>query len=268
MLEPPEADSLLRGDGPDLDALSRRSEEPLVVPKLERFFLRHPAALPGLRTLLGALALRRAPTLVSCGSWTWAWLRAGLRIDSLFPDPLALAPLDVGALATWLGQAPAGKLACSQRDGGWVLWPGEGEPEGERSDFLRHLAAEARGHPVVALALWASTLRRPPAHAERAGSATTLHVPAWSRLELPGLGRRASGEEVALLHALLLHGALPVETLASVLPFGRAALARLLSDLARAGLVETDRESWRTSAAGQPAVRREMLAAALPADDL
>jgi len=272
ILEPPVPNALLNGAEPVLGALERRVDEPLAIPRLERWFLRHPHALGTLRDLFGALALRRGPTLVSCGSWAWTWLRAALQVDALLPEPLVLAPLDAEALASWLGSSAETRVACREPDGKWLLRPGGEDVPGESSDFLRHLAAEARGNPVVARTLWTAALRRPPAGVfdgvDLADGVTRLAAVPWARLARPALGRRARFDEVAVLHSLLLHGGLSTDVLDRVLPFGRAALSRCLAGLSAARLVEAHADEWRVSAPGYPAVRRELVSAGLPADDL
>lgn len=272
VLEPPAPDALLNGAEQALRALERRVDEPLVIPHLERWFLRHPHALGTLRDLLAALALRRAATLVSCGSWAWAWLRAALQVDALLPEPLVLAALDAEALASWLGSTAEGHAVCREPDGKWLLRPEGEELPGESSDFLRNLAAEARGNPVVARALWTAALRRPSAGAfdgvDLPGGVTRLAAVPWARLARPSLERRARFEEVAVLHSLLLHGELSTDVLDRVLPFGRAALSRCLAGLSAARLVEDHADEWRVSAIGYPTVRRELVSAGLPADDL
>ena len=71
-----------------------------------------------------------------------------------------------------------------------------------------------------------------------------------------------------MLHALLLHGGLSVDVLDCLLLFGRAELLRCLAGLSAARLVEASGSDWHVPAAGYPAVRRELVAAGLPADDL
>ncbi len=272
VLEPPDPDALLGASGPILRALERRVDEPLAIPHLERWFLRHPHALGAFRDLLAALALRRADTLVSCGSWAWAWLRAALQVDALLPQPLALAALDAEALAAWLGFTAEGRVVCREPDGKWLLRPEGDEVPGDSSDFLRHLAAEARGNPVVARALWAAALQRPPEGTfdgvDLPRGVTRLAVVPWARLTSPSLERRARFEEIAVLHSLLIHGGLSLGVLERVLPFDRAALSRCLAGLAATRLVEAHADQWRVSAIGYPSVRRELVSAGIPADDL
>ena len=272
VLEPPAPDALLEGSEPVLRALERRADEPLAIPHLERWFLRHPHALGTLRDVLAALALRRAGTLVSCGSWAWAWLRAALQAGTLLPEPLVLAALDAEALASWLGSTTAGRVVCREPDGKWLLRSEGGDIPGESSNFLRDLAAEARGNPVVARALWTAALRRPPEGAfdgvDLPGGVTRLAAVPWARLVRPSLERPARFEEVAVLHSLLLHGGLSLDVLDRVLPFDRPALSRCLAGLAAIRLVEAGTDEWRVTTSGYPAVRRELAATGIPADDL
>ncbi len=272
VLEPPTPDLLLNGADSVERALEHRADEPLAIPHLERWFLRNPRALGTLRDLLAALALRRAGTLVSCGSWAWAWLRAAVQVDTLLPEPLVLAPLDADALATWLAGAAAGRVLCREPGGKWLLRPEGKETPDESSDFLRHLAAEARGNPLVARALWISALRRPGEDAfagvDLTGGVVTLAAVPWARLSRPSLERRARFEEVAVLHSLLLHGGLSLDVLDRVLPFDRPVLSRCLAGLAATRLVEAHFDEWRVSTTGYPAVRRELISAGVLADDL
>jgi hypothetical protein len=82
----------LRVLGPEAPPAEVAAREPLVVPRLERMFLRTPAGLERLRTLLEALMERKAPTIVGCGSWAWRFLGAAYELDLGFPHQLVPAP--------------------------------------------------------------------------------------------------------------------------------------------------------------------------------
>ncbi len=273
VIEPPALEALLEPKKVQVSELLPEAGESFAIPRLERWFLRHPHALATMRDLLSALALRRAPTLLACSSWAYAWLRDALEAGTVFPEPLALAALDADALGSWLGSPVDGPLACREQNGGWVLSAGDGEHGNnrhQRSSFLRHLAAEARGNARVASGLWALALRRAAAGAgESAPEARSdVMVVPWSRLARPALGRRARTEEIAVLHSLLLHGPLPLDVLQRTLPFTGATIRRALAACAATALLESEAEEWRIAPTGQPAVRRELIDAGHPADDL
>lgn len=105
----------LRLLGPDAPSAELGTGEALVVPRLERMFLRTPAGLERLRTLLEALLRRDAPTIVGCGSWAWRYLGAALDLDLGFPHQLvpahSLAAADGGPLPAALETAD---LLCLQ----------------------------------------------------------------------------------------------------------------------------------------------------------
>jgi hypothetical protein len=272
VIEPPALETLLEPNNRPVSELLPGADESCAMPRLGRWFLRHPHALSAMRELLSALALRRAPTLLACGSWAYAWLCDALEAGTVFPEPVALAALDAEALGSWLGSSVDGPLACREQNGGWVLSTGDGDrakDRSERSSFLRHLAAEARGNANVASGLWALALRRaaPDARESASGATADVMVVPWSRLVRPSLGRRARAEEIAVLHALLLHGPLPLDVLQRTLPFPGPTLRRALAACAATGLLEAEAGQWRIAPAGQPAVRRELIDAGHPADD-
>jgi hypothetical protein len=236
---------------------ARAAEGPVVLPRLERTFVRTPAGLDRLRRLLDALLARRAPTLVGCGSWAWRYLAGAVDVELGFPCRLALAPLDARDLRRWIGLTPG--LSARDEARTWRL-DGPGEPPA----FFRHLAAESRGSPGVAAALWAEAVRRGPGP----DADGTVVAPAWGRLRLPEPPAEPAPEGLMCLQLLLLHRGLDAGTLADLLPFPPLAVRLRLERLAALGLVEGDGgEGWRATLAGYPAARRALAHAGLWVDD-
>ena len=83
-----------------LQSLNARNNQTLVVPRLERFFLRHEAGLALVQTLVERL-MSRHRVLLGCDSWAWAFLQHAIGIEDLLGSPLTLAPFNAPRLDAW-----------------------------------------------------------------------------------------------------------------------------------------------------------------------
>ena len=280
-LAPPRRDFLMNpgvGDFPEIalgdgDAL-------LVVPELERWFLRHRNGLDTIRHLISELHRSERRCLIGCNSWAWAFLVAATGVDLALPQPVTFQSFDGERLGEWFnyldkrseGGATTFRLASSGKD---VLGSGEGKGDGgKKSDFLVRLASRSLGIPWIAWHLWRRGLRSDLSlEAEESTKIDAKHIPhakektLWivdsKELKLP------SGHEqdsLFTLHALLIHGGLTVEELRAVLPTvgGRFIVAGLV----KSGFVEQRNDVLVCSPSAYPTIRAKLSTGGFPVDSL
>lgn len=234
---------------------------PLVLPPLERLFLRRSGGLQLLRDLLGALQRQRRVFVAACDSWSWSFLRHTLYGQLGFDRVLAPAAFDGATLRAWLKGLDPTVVFVDAGTGTTVL-----DDEGEVHEFVRSLAARARGIPGVATALWRRALLDARLGASSEG-VRRCRLPRMRDLRAPEVSPSAGKPAQRLLHALLIHERLEEEWLQSVLPDADANVRPLLWDLEGQGLVTEEAGTWRVSAIGYPAVREALAGANTPVDD-
>ncbi len=259
VLDPPERDALPGSTvSPDLSG-----EGLLVVPQIERWFLRCGDGLAAVRALLEALERTGRRCVIGCSSWGWAFLSHAVQADLILPQPLTFEPFDAARLKDWfadLSGAGDGEMQFRLAASGDQLLSGQGS---ERDEFFEKLAALSRGIPWVAWHLWRQALRSnddadmPTAndHDHR----QTLWVAALNELALPG-----NHPQVALLvlHALLIHGSLTAEELHLTTPVdGRTAI---IASLLRSGFIERSGDDLRVRTAAYPSIRSGLVSAGFP----
>ncbi len=93
VLEAPSALSLLEGTAVPWPELQEPDGAPLVIPALERCFLRHHRGLGLLRKLVESRWSARRRLVIGCDVWAWKYLRQAVQIDALCLHPLTAAPL-------------------------------------------------------------------------------------------------------------------------------------------------------------------------------
>ncbi len=273
ILAPPAPDELLAGrewlDGV-LDAV--QAGQRLILPGLERCFLRHPEGLDLVRGLLDEIWQGKISCLLTCDSWAWAYLDRVVQVESILPAPLTLSPFDATALDCWFRQLAQRyeprSLTFRQASDGHPVLTAQKAPlsdPGVQSDqtFLTHLAARSRGNPGVARAIWRESLQvnsteevEVKAQEEAAGDrGYTMWVTPWPKLALPEVPPNTGRAEAFVLHALLLHNGLPAWLLFDLLPMGRAEVVQILHRLRTARLVADEGNRWQVTPLGYPAVR-------------
>jgi hypothetical protein len=259
-------------------------DDPVALPNLERFYLRHQSGIEGMRKLLDRLCCTPRRFVVGCNSWAWSYLDLSMRFGALTPRPLVLAPLDGTRLQRWLHILAAsgglGNLVFRLADDGSYSLPpvehatpvneedaetesDETKQEAPSSPFLQRLAARSRGNPLVAWAIWRQCLHiGKDEDAEEAAQEAaaqdrgrTLWVRPWQEIRLPEVPRGTDTGELLLLHTLLLHDGLPADLLDALLPFSLGDIRQRLYRLRSAGLVKEETDLWRVTLLGYPAVR-------------
>ena len=253
---------------PDLDAAGS-GDGPLVVPRLERWFLRRHDGLAAVRGLLAAVERTDRRVLVGCNGWAWDFLCAAVRANLGLPAARTFRAFDAGRLAGWFAElaADAGETRFRSPETGEDILA-----DGTVDNFHRTLAARSLGVPWVAWDLWRRSLRTeapdesdaaaatPPAPGER----RTLWVAALEEFTLP---TRHEPEALLALHALLIHGPLTREELVAVAP--DAGGPPTVSALLAAGFVRREKcGELAVVPAAYPAIRAGLAAAGFPTDSL
>ncbi len=294
---------------------SQPMDQPWVISELAAFWRRHHDGLALVQELLRLLAADQAGEgVIGCSSWCWQFW------SSYYPDaqltPWVPAPLTDERLGVWLQQL-AGRnnqqvpVVRTTTDGLYVLpleQPGDcasDKKKRKHANLFRNLAADSRGIPGVALAIWQRALRaRPEVDAaadqnkkageeksELSGNNAHSWVAPLGQLRLPVMPASPERNLGLVLHALLLHDGLSIEDLSLVTAIQEPDLSLALSRLMRADIIsantsvigaiehrpsadletpagEMDSESnvWRVTPLGYPTTRRHLQSWGFPVD--
>lgn len=249
--------------------------EILIVPHLEKWYLRHEDGLAPVRPLVDHVITRRTRVLIGCDSWAWAFLQHAIGIEDILGPPLTLAPLDAARIDAWFRHTlPLKQIEFRRTSNEEPLFPELQEtgkrneherstlPNG-RSDILNSLAVNARGNPGVARANWNACLRTlnpdsdaSPTFAREPGS--LLWVVSPDKLTPPQFPLDSDRMHRFVLHAVLLHGGLSFASLAAILPFSRDEIHRRVSELCRARILDEQNDVLRVHLVAYPMVRRDL----------
>lgn len=138
------------------------SARPLVIPRLERWFLRYHDGLHAIRALLAMVDGLEQPCIIGCNSWAWAYLATATGAGVILPKGLVPQPFDADRLHAWFSKlSEPGKTAAMTfrraSNGQDVL---ASDSKGARSHrYLKQLAARSLGIPWVAWTMWRESLR-------------------------------------------------------------------------------------------------------------
>jgi hypothetical protein len=273
-------------------------DDPIALPNLECFFLRHHNSFDAVRTLFDRTCAGTRRYVIGCNSWTWAFLKRSFQADALLPEPLILSAFDSARMERWLhvlaASSAGGALVFRLTDDGSNVLPDVAQrteltgadqdddaPENVQADkragqFLQRLAARSRGNPLVGWAMWRQSLHiasdedieEEAQEAAAADRGRTIWVRPWTQLAVPELPSSADRHDLMLLHSLLLHDGLPAGVLDRLLPLSLGAVMERLYRMRAAGLVKTENGLWRITLLGYPAVRRAMADEDMLVDDL
>jgi hypothetical protein len=282
LIQPPSYRDIIAGSEEWLRQLE--GEDPVALPNLERFFLRHQNGIEGMRKLLDHLCCTSRRHLVGCSSWALSYLGMTVRFDALTPRPLTLASFDGARLERWFHilatSGGGGNLVFRLADdGSHALPPVEGKVSGDEeqidvpgeqekpdtpsSPFLQKLAARSRGNPLVAWAVWRQCLHigtdedveEEAQEAAARDRGRTLWIRPLPEVRLPEISRGTGAAELLVLHTLLLHDGLPAQILDLLLPFSPGDIMQRLYRLRSGGLVKLEDGLWRVTLLGYPSVR-------------
>jgi hypothetical protein len=281
LLKPPTPSQILAGARGWFNNLDTDNATPLVIPSLERCYLRHQDGFSLLHRLTEWLAVKRIRCLIACNSWAWAYFRKVFEVDVFFPSLFTLQGLDHTRLQHWFrllisGADPSG-LHFLQADNGKPVLPindhdtdgdtseqppqdKDHNPQSNVTDFLKYVAGTSRGIPGIAWAIWRRSLQFAAENAKAndgdTESGTVFWVKPWSQLALPSFHSPHDQSALLVVHALLLHGSLPNEALRMVLPLNPKEIMHNLHSLRIQGLIDRVQDRWYITPAGYPAVRR------------
>lgn len=261
----------------DLRTVNESVEDILVIPHLERYFLRYHDGLALVRSLTERLTTRRR-ALVGCDSWAWAFLQQAVGIGDLFGEPRTLAPFDAQRLDAWFRTSPDFEISKFRRSDSeemiFAAHSGERRSEQEQSEattVIRSLAAQARGNSGVALALWRSSLRKYEPKTDESvrgvqAAGNNYWVVSSSELTLPQVQGGVKQLHQFILHTLLLHAGLPLSTLITLLPFAREEVCSCVSELRLAGVIDEHNQILRVTLTAYPKVRQDLIGDGFLAD--
>jgi len=271
IITPPTPEQIIADSDEWLGALPLDGGQRLLLPRLERSFLRHHNGLDLLRRLLYRIDRLDPPLLVLCQSWAWPYLCQAVQIDAVLGAPRTPAPFGDEALHRWLGgsaqdASPHPVVFREASNGKTLLEPftADSAPSSTASAYLKNLAARSRGNPRVAWNIWRSALlaskdrsvEKEAQEEAKEDVGYTLWVRPWEQMHLPDLAGSAKSLDGMLLYTLLLHGGLARHLLTDLLPFSPGQLLERLHRLRVAGVVEESGDVWGPTPVGYPAIRR------------
>lgn len=282
IIDPPSPSALLSSDDSWFEQFDN-NDPCWVLPELEKCWLRHETGLYLIRNFFRRLFSGMLGFgVVGCGSWAWSFFSHALSVSA--PVSLVAKPFDSEKLETWLSALASGKnrlpVRFRQADNGRQVLSApskdtsDDENKKEQSPFLRDLAAFCYGIPGVALAYWRSSLQAEPdaldlekGDAQAAADYSTVWVKPWMNVEKSGLPQKLERNHAFVLHSLLLHDALDMDTLSKLLPLRQHNFGQTMYDLSDNGLIESSEDQWRVSAKGYPVVRRFLKTEGFLSDD-
>lgn len=267
----------------ELDALDDPAAAPLVIPKLERRFLRTRDGLHEVRQLLDRLSLMERRIILGCNSWAWQFLRKSCEIDLIFATPITFQAFDKNRLRSWLGtlaldSADDAKLCFRSTSSGQDVF-GNGEGEAEVSAFMTELAKASIGVPWVAWHLWKDSLHiatpvddngdedEKTNPTQSAQPETDTRDTIWVKdIRPPSVPSRTDQNALLVLHALLIHGGLTQDQIVQTVPL--VTYTHVLASLKRSGLIDQTGELYRCRPAAYPVIRGGLKDSGYPVDIL
>lgn len=252
----------------NLDALASVPDDTaLVVPQLERWFVRSPEGLERMRQLLAVLSVRQQ-VLIGCNSFAWAFLAKAIRIDLVAPGPFTFRPFDGAMLEEWLVGLARAELGGGSgfrmaESGGYLLREGA---EQETRNFFKTLAGRSLGIPGIAWHMWRDMLRLDDlegasdgSQGEHSAQRQTFWIAAMDELVLPGDYPR---DLLFALHALCLHGTLTPQQLIAAVPDNSG--AAMIPALRGSKFIQFESGELSIRPEAYPAVRAGLLSSGFP----
>ncbi len=247
------------------ETLSDLKNEPcVVVPDLESYFSRNHTQLTDLFDFFYDLSKFSGKVIVGCNSWAWQFLKQFDDAHLLFDDIKTMPAFDAEALASLLmtaqGTTDQSKNIIAVASGNPIL-ARDGD-DTLKDPYLDNLAGLSLGLPWVALEIFLDGI------AQNKEEVSDQHDNCiWAAL--PTACSLASGDPDSLLfalHALMIHGARPVDELTKLLP--HRAPNGLWSELERKGFVEIRDGKVQCALQSYPSIRSELGAAGFNLDTL
>lgn len=209
----------------------------IVIPRLERWMLRHQDGLMLIRRLLTEVQRSPHRFVIGCSSWAWLFFETVLDGGQWMHHGLTMRPYDADDLATWLstltdddspsgpddhfGADPAQPVRFRLTETGDDVFARSDDDLD--NDFLATLAAQSDGIPWVAWELWRRSIRLGPGTPddqadrgdEKFPNERTVWVTPMTKVPSP---KRFDSAMLMVLHALLLHDGLTEDELGLTSP--------------------------------------------------
>ena len=263
VLQSPSREAILRED--DFASIVPGGDEPLVIPRLEDFMVRHHQGLNLLRALLTQINQTERRFFIGCNAWVWEFLKATIFADKMLPPPQTFKPYDADRLKQWLGKM----IEDDDRPKIKLKFYGSYNQDGDDetpSTFYHQLAALSRGVPWIAWAMMRARLELEPEDAEQSEESlkdsdgrVTFWVSPTIERSIPA-ALRSSG--LLILHTLLIHGPMELEELQIAVP--AVTDFHVVYGLERLGFVELSDSKIYCTAAMYSTVRKELSTAGFP----
>lgn len=247
---------------------------PWILPNLEKCFLRKADGLDLIRELLSrVLSGELGKGIIGCDGWAWSFLQhVWLGRPSFTITTQALDYTNMEYFFSRFIRQQSGNTAYTFRQAATGSYLLHDPKENAVSDyFWQRLTEYSRGNPGVASACWQRALRALPEEnidsetaPSRRDQEQTIWVTPWNDLALPAYPKDEGETALFVLHALLIHDGLDLDSLANMLPADRAGVTEILLFLRDSELVEETEEAaetlWRVTPAGYPVVRKKLFA--------
>ena len=256
----------------------------VVIPQLERWFLRSDGGLDVVSRLLEKLDASNRKCVVGCNSWAWRYLSAVVSATSVLPPGITFEAIDGATLRAWFQQIEPRQNIRLAANGAQLL--SDQEQDKPRVDnYFQELAAHSLGIPWVAWYAWRRSFRsRTDIEEDPGGQAdsdseqgvqeglpqasgsnepATIWLAELSKLRLPN---PISIRHLFVLQALLIHGSLTDDEINAVCPDENHTGAAIA--LRRANVIERVNGRLRCSAVAFPMVRAALADAGFPLDSL
>jgi len=241
----------------------------VVVPQLERWFLRHERGLRVVRILLKRLATLQRHCVVGCNSWAWEFLSTLVGADMVFPAAVTFQSFHARRLRQLfvdLSASHEAKKCFRLSSNGQDIFETK-EDQSPVSDYFARLAARSYGIPWVAWHMWRREIRLKPDDSDKTDQKfpdeETIWITEADEFELP-TGLKDS--VLLVLHALLIHDGLSEKQLSSVLP-GIDPM-QILAALLSAEFIDREDTMFRCTPAAYPTARKHLINAGFPGDKL
>jgi len=244
----------------------------LVIPNLQRWFLRNENGLTYVRRLFDRLDNSDRHVIVGCNTWAWDFLCKATQSDLVLPPGLTLRPFGATELRDWFQTLEAeGEVAWKIRlaSSGLDVF----SEDASKSHYFEGLAAESLGIAWVAWHRWRNSLRieKQTDRGEHALKSRkkipederTLWVAPMPTLKLPS---EHIEQATLVLQSLMIHGGLTVDELRMTVPI--VGELRVVSSLIRAGFVRRDDCGLQIVPTAYPEIRRELVSDGFPHPDL
>lgn len=276
----PPLEDIVNGDLSWIDNISKSNESPLILPKLEDVFLRHHNGFKCLRKFIDTLFHYQQKCLVGCNSWLWKYLELSMEIENCFDEPITLQGFCESRLERLFCDLEKmnGKFTTvfRQTSNGEYVLPIRETADGpideelldkdrtEPAPFLKKLAIESRGIPLVAWAIWRNSLNLAPNDnvEEKAKDAAildkgqTIWVKPFEQLSFPKIPSGMKQKACFILLYLLLQDGVTSDVLCQLLQFERDDLLGIIQSLRECGIIVEERGLWRVTWLSYPEVRR------------